>query len=154
MLISIFILIAIIFIVWLTIPKQPARLLIDFKSITLPKTPNYFLACPTNYCNVSSQLTSPVFYMPVNELAKAWQQFIHQQPRVQLLKSNESNFQFTYQQRTPYLRFPDFINVQLIAINENQSSIALLSQSKYGYSDLGVNEKRVKQWLNALNKTG
>lgn len=150
MIISIISIIAILFIVWLVIPKQNPKLLLDFKSIQLPTTPNYFLSCPKDYCNVAAEMQSPSFNIPAAELAKHLQQVISKQPRVTLLASNPEELQYTYLQRSKLMRYPDFINIKIIDLGNSQSSIAIFSQSKYGYSDLGVNAERVRAWINLL----
>ena len=123
---------------------------IDFHKIQLPKTPNYYLVCPKDYCNDKQNQLSPIFSVSVNQLNKAWQQMIakhHIKPVAQDLQT----FQYTYIQRTRWLRFPDTINVKLIPISNTQSTIAIYSKSKYGYGDMGVNKKRVKAWLQQLS---
>ena len=46
--------------------------------------------------------------------------------------------------------FPDYISVKFIEIDANTSTLAVLSRSRLGQSDLGVNEKRITAWLAQL----
>lgn len=125
---------------------------IDFKNITLPNSPNYFLLCPKDYCNVKSNETSPIFNYSIVDLDSRFQNMVNKQKHITIVQSDAQNHQYTYIQRTPLLRFPDTINVKLIALSDNQSTLAIMSQSKYGYSDLGTNQRRINYWLSDLNK--
>lgn len=142
---------SVIFVAIMFFTRKEPPLLVDFRAIELPSTPNFYIACPENYCNITPNVVSPKFDMPVAQLKEKWLEMIASQPRITLLASNEAN-QFTYQQRTPILGFPDIINVKLISLGDGHATLAIMSQSKYGYSDLGVNQQRVTKWLNSLAK--
>jgi uncharacterized protein (DUF1499 family) len=51
--------------------------------------------------------------------------------------------------RSALLNFPDLIAVQV----QPDSTVVLYSRSVYGYSDLGVNRRRLESWVTALNET-
>ncbi len=147
---KIIILLSIVALFFLTVvTKNPPRQ-IDFHHLTPPKTPNYFLLCPKHFCQGLAHATSPVFSVNIDELERQWQTFIAAQPRVTEISRNQANHQYTYIQRTRFLYFPDTINVLLIPLDETHTTIAVLSQSKYGYSDLGVNHRRVETWITKL----
>jgi len=76
---------------------------------------------------------------------------IAKQPRVTELASKENGKQRMYVQLSAFWHFPDFIDVKFISLGSNRSSIAVYSRSRFGYSDFGVNKKRVKTWLLALD---
>lgn len=78
-----------------------------------------------------------------------WLQAIKPEPRWVLLHAD--NVQLEYVQRSWLFRFPDYISVQLIEMGKERSSLALLSRSKYGHYDFGVNRKRVKRLLERLD---
>jgi uncharacterized protein (DUF1499 family) len=53
------------------------------------------------------------------------------------------------------MRFPDTINVLIIPISADASTLALYSRSQIGYSDWGVNRKRLERWLERIaQRTG
>ncbi len=122
----------------------------DFNALELPNSPNYYLVCPQDYCSQSPHQTSRTYSLSWNKLKAAWDLMIKKQPRVKHIEDSDS-FQSLYVQRTPILRFPDFISVRFIPLDPNSSTIAVLSRSKYGHSDFGVNKKRVKHWLQQLD---
>ena len=124
--------------------------MIDFQNFELPTSPNSYYVAPAEFSQIEPHKISPTYNMDVDSLLKFWQEMLIQQPRVKLLE--QSGYQFSYVQRTKWLRFPDYIDVKLIAISDQQSTIAIFSRSKYGYSDFGVNKKRVMLWLALLSK--
>ena len=125
---------------------------IDFKNLSRPSSPNYYLSCPKDFCNIAADQTAPVFKMNISQLRQAWEAVISQQARTQKLTENSILMHYQYVQRIFLAGFPDYITVQLIAIDENNSTLALLSFSKYGYSDLGMNKKRVNKLLTLLKR--
>ena len=124
--------------------------MINFKNLTLPNTPNYYLACPATYCNVKPQGTIKTYKMGVNQLISAWNQMIHEQPRVRLVQSEPQTYQYQYVQRSLVFRFPDDIDVQFIPLTEDESTLAIYSRARYGHYDFHVNEKRVEHWLESI----
>ncbi|MDF1653828.1 MAG: DUF1499 domain-containing protein [Coxiellaceae bacterium] len=110
--------------------------------------PHYCLVSPD--CRGERCIKSPVFSISIEKLQNRWQQMIAQQPRVTLLKQDKTKHQAQYVQRSKWLRFPDLIDVKFAATNDNQSTLYAYSRSVYGHSDLGVNCKRMKNWLAAL----
>lgn len=129
--------------------SQPSQK-IDFKKITFPKTPNYYLACPKDYCNQTPNQISPIFNVPVQILDEALHAMLKAQQRIQFVAENKQQHQYTVIQRSRIFRFPDTINIKLIEMNDHHSTLAIYSRSKYGYSDMGVNQERVQHWLSQL----
>ncbi len=127
-------------------------MLINFANLTPPDKPNYYLVCPRDYCSAKANAYSPVFDMNEARLTKVTLDFISKQPRTKQISHNPQENQYTYVQRSLVFRFPDFITVQFIARNNEQSTLAIYSRSKYGYSDFGVNRKRVMHWLSSIKQ--
>ena len=121
----------------------------DFKALKRPSSPNYYLACPADYCNIKPDVVTPIYPVSVARLRVLWLQAIKPEPRWVLLHAD--NVQLEYVQRSWLFRFPDYISVQLIEMGKERSSLALLSRSKYGHYDFGVNRKRVKRLLERLD---
>jgi uncharacterized protein (DUF1499 family) len=123
---------------------------IDFHQLSLPKTPNFYLICPPNFCNAHANQYSPEFNVNVKELESRSLSLIAQQPRVNLISSQAAKHQYQFVQRSLIFRFPDYIDVQFIPVSQDKSTLAMFSRSKYGHSDLGVNKKRLQKWLELL----
>lgn len=122
----------------------------DFEDLPIVDTPNYYTVCPPDFCNYEPSDISPVYPVEINKVIKSWKKVIDSQPRVTKLATDDDNYQYTYMQRSKLLRFPDIINVKFIPLENNHTTVAIYSQSKYGYSDMGVNKKRVELWLDLL----
>lgn len=121
----------------------------NFKALKRPSSPNYFLACPTAYCNINPNVLTPVYPISISRLRALWLQVISLEPRWLLMHTAGDHLE--YVQRSRLFHFPDFISVCLIDIDQKQSSIAILSRSQYGYYDFGVNRKRVMRLLGRLD---
>lgn len=123
----------------------------DFIAFKRSSKPNSYLVCPRGYCHNKIDEPAPIFNVNVKELQKAWDEVIQAQPRIQTLAANQTNHTFEYVQRSLVMRFPDTIHVALIPINEKQSTLAIYSESVYGYYDFNVNKKRVQSWITELS---
>lgn len=127
--------------------------LINFATFKKPNTPNFYISCPTAYCpQIISKGTTPTYNLSVETLIQRWNIMIKKQPRIELITKSTEKRQHVYVQYSWFFHFPDFIYVQFIPLNQSQSSIAIYSQSYFGYSDLGVNKKRVDHLLRKLSK--
>lgn len=124
--------------------------MINFKQLTPSGKQNTYLMCPVDYCNIKADATSPIYQVNVDALKSRWDNMIANQPRTKLIASNNSTRHYQYVQRTKVFRFPDYIDVEFIPLNETSSTIAIYSRAKYGYYDFKVNEERVKSWVEQL----
>ena len=55
----------------------------------------------------------------------------------------------TYVQRTKLVQFPDYVSVKAVEV-DGGSALHIFSRSRFGYSDRGVNKKRILSWLEKL----
>jgi uncharacterized protein (DUF1499 family) len=125
---------------------------IEFKTLKRDPHPNQYLVCPPNLCTTETDATSPVYNVTNLVLKKTWLTLMAEQPRlVQVDISSDAN-QYDFIQRSQLLRFPDIITVRFIALPTGQSTLAIYSRSYYGYSDWGVNRKRIEGWLKSLDQ--
>ena len=83
--------------------------------------------------------------MSIEQLKQQWKKMLSKQPRVKVIKREGNHFR--YVQRSKIFRFPDIIDIEFLEIDTKHSSLNAFSRSVYGYSDLGVNQKRMQQWL-------
>ena len=49
------------------------------------------------------------------------------------------------------LKFPDFVDLEIVDLGNGTASAAILSQSLLGTEDFGVNAQRVDEWLKAYS---
>lgn len=123
---------------------------VDFATLQRDDVPNKYLLCPKGACSTRTDGEAPVFDVPVERLQVAWGEMLAEQPRLQLLRRDVTNTQIDYVQRTRFLRFPDLVTVRFVPIDEAHSTLAIYSRSVWGRGDMGVNRKRVEEWLARL----
>ena len=89
--------------------------------------------------------------MSAAALAEAFDTFVMEQPRVERVAGTVDAGHITYVQRTEALGMPDYITVQFFDLGDTTTSpLALYTRSRFGYSDMGVNEARARSWLKSI----
>jgi len=125
---------------------------IDFSTLKRGPNPNQYLVCPPHLCTAATDASSPVYDVSQDALKKAWLAIMAKQPRTVQIGVSSDASQYDFIQRSEWVRFPDTITVKFIALPTGQSTLAIYSRSHYGYSDLGVNRKRIEDWLKRLDQ--
>ena len=126
-------------------PPEP----VEFGTLALPPSPNACLAAPPG-AHPAAQVTVPP--LPV-DAATAWsvvRVLGGRFPRTTLLAEWPERFQAQWVQRSALLRFPDIVVAELRP-GAAGAGLFLYSRSLFGWSDLGVNRRRVAAWLAALD---
>lgn len=126
---------------------------LDMGHLVRPKTPNTALAAPEGFQPEPDILTRP-YSMPAPALYAAANAMAMEQPRTYGLKTFYGQLQSHFVVRSAVFGFPDLVTLQVTAIGPDRSTLVIWSRSVYGYSDLGVNRKRVVAWLSALDAKG
>jgi uncharacterized protein (DUF1499 family) len=97
-------------------------------------------------------MISPVYAVPPTALIAAFDRMALAQPRTERLAGTADGSGYvTYVQRTPLVAYPDYVSVRAVSVGDGQSALVILSRSRFGKSDLGVNRARITQWLEALD---
>ncbi|MGB3764761.1 MAG: DUF1499 domain-containing protein, partial [Ornithinimicrobium sp.] len=68
-------------------------------------------------------------------------------PRVRVLAGSAADGFVTYVQRSALMGYPDYVSVRFVGVDAEHSTLAIFSRARYGSSDMGVNEKRVRRWM-------
>jgi uncharacterized protein (DUF1499 family) len=126
--------------------------IVDFAARNSGGRENVFAACPSAFCTPPADVESPVFALGWERLLDYWDDVIAAQRDVTLVAEDRARRRFTYIQRSAMLRFPDVITVEFVPLGEAKSTIAIDSRSRYGKGDLGVNRRRVTEWLDLLQQ--
>lgn len=135
---------------WLINKTQPES--VRFKQLQLPSSPNYFIMAPVGYASVETQPESPTFDVDVDTLAQYWQAMVDKRDRLKLRSASKRQHRYHYLERSLILALPHYVIVKLLPVNEQQSTLVLMSYSIYGYFDFGYNRQLVYQLLIDLNK--
>ena len=126
---------------------------IDMAHLERPETPNTALAAPDGFTPTPDIIT-PVYNRPADDLYAAVIEMAKRQERTYLLKRYDDRRQAHFVARSTPLGFPDLIAVQVLEDGPGRSRLVIWSRSVYGYSDFGVNRKRVARWLAAVGGSG
>lgn len=121
---------------------------IDFSTLDTGPKPNTFLVTPPGFeAAAERDLESPVFSEDPAALLEAFKAVALSAPRTAVEREGEGQVELV--QRSLIFRFPDYITAQAVSV-ESGSALCVFSRSKVGYSDMGVNAKRVTGWIEAL----
>lgn len=123
-----------------------------FETAIRRERPNDALACPAGHCaGAKVDLVAPVFAVPAERLRAIVAEIATAESGTALIHT-EADAHDRYLVRTRVLRFPDLVDVRIIPIDENQSTVALYSRSRIGYWDFGVNRARLERWLGRMRE--
>jgi uncharacterized protein (DUF1499 family) len=122
---------------------DPARWHVDPLAAVLSGKPNQYVLGPEK---------SPVFAVDAISLAQAFDDMAMAQPRVERLAGSVGDLWLTYVQKSALIGYPDYISVKFIDTPDGSATLAVFSRSRYGHSDLGVNQGRIKSWVKALGE--
>lgn len=126
--------------------------MLDFATLKLRWRPNQYLVCPTDRCAARPHDEAPVFDADADRLEAAVLTVIRRQPRVEQLEGDRVERAYEFVQRTKGLGFPDLISVKIWPLPDGRSTLGIYSRSKYGWSDMGVNRRRVEAWLSGVRR--
>jgi uncharacterized protein (DUF1499 family) len=122
---------------------------LDFASFKKTWRPNQCLALPRGFLSAEqADMESPILLAPVEQVRLAWLAVVASQPRTRSLR--EQGNQIEVVQTTALMRFPDTITMRTIDLGDGNVSVGVFSRSRYGVRDFGVNARRVREWLQAL----
>jgi len=121
---------------------------LDFGALRLPASPNAHLAAPPGVTNERHE-TLPPFPVPPDIAWAALRQLGAGFERVWLMAEWPVLRQAQWVARSRWANFPDLIHGQVIEV-PGGAGVFLYSRSLIGYSDLGVNAKRVAAWRAVL----
>jgi len=121
----------------------------DFQHLQFAHRENVYLMCPSQpvICNQPADAQSPTFAMDVDRLRVALLKALAAEPRLKQVSEDKVRHRLVFIQRSLVLRFPDIVTVELIPLEGERSTLAILSRSRYGRKDFGVNAARVDRWI-------
>jgi len=122
---------------------------LDFSTLRLPASPNACLAAPPGG-HPQAQITVPPL---AADAATAWpvlRSLADGMARVVRYGDFPARRQVHWVARSALMNYPDIIVAQLVA-QPDGAGLFLYSRSLFGWSDMGVNRKRVEAWLAALD---
>jgi uncharacterized protein (DUF1499 family) len=114
-----------------------------------PSSPNAWLVAPVDF-EPPPDAVSPVFDYPAAAVARAWIAIVNAQPRTRIVGISPDGLQVEAEQQSAVFGFVDMIRVQVLPLTAERCTLVALSRARVGWWDLGVNRRRLRAWLEAL----
>ncbi|MFZ4120478.1 MAG: DUF1499 domain-containing protein [Caulobacterales bacterium] len=125
--------------------------MIDFTSLTLPRTPNTWLCAPEGLCkSARPHRLAPVYLATPQAMREALIAAMASEPRTAQAAADAATGQFAFTATSSLMRFVDDIDAKVVPLGDGRVSLALYSRSRVGYGDWGVNKKRGERILAAI----
>ena len=125
---------------------------VTFESLSKTQKPNQVLICPPDLCTAKDvDQASPVYSLSAEVLKEKLLESLKQETNLERVDTSDT-LQLRFIQRTPWMRFPDTLRIQLISQGADLSTLALYGQSQIGETDFGVNRERATRWLKRLEQ--
>ncbi|MEM9196894.1 MAG: DUF1499 domain-containing protein [Pseudomonadota bacterium] len=124
---------------------------VDPMAVANPPSPNFYRIGPRGVQTAPVDDESPAYGVSPEDLARALDEFALRQRDTRRIAGQPSDLWMTYVQRTPRLKFPDYISVRVIGLDDGRSTVSIFARARFGYGDMGVNRARVLRWLEALS---
>lgn len=116
-----------------------------------PRSPNSALAGPADF-RPEPDIVLPLHAVPPARLFAALRAVAAAQPRTYLQASYDDRLEAHWVARSAALNFPDLIVAEVSPRGNDAGALILYSRSRYGFSDFGVNRKRLISWIAALDR--
>lgn len=112
--------------------------------------PNDYLVAPDGATEAAADRVMAAKAQPAQDLLFLFDAVVRPSSQVAVLAGSIEDGHITYVQRTAVLGFPDYITVKAVE-RDGGSALIIWSRSRYGYSDMGVNKKRIDTWLKQID---
>lgn len=124
-------------------PSDPADWHVDPSGAT--PGPGRFVVRPE-----AGDTDGPLLDMPPQEALAALDRVARDTPRTQVLAGSPGEGRITYLTRSRLWGFPDYTTVEAVPA-DGGSRLVIFARLRFGESDMGVNETRVRRWLSQLS---
>jgi len=122
-------------------PSDPQRWHVDPAATPDPQSPNF----------ARVRASAIRFAEPAPVIAERVHAQMLTLPRTQLLAGSMAEGHMTFITRSRRIGYPDYTSIRILPEPGGGSTLEILARSRFGHSDLGVNQMRVEQILAALS---
>ena len=92
-----------------------------------------------------------IYEVPATQLFERARTLLAAEARTEVVQEHPETLRLVLVQRSAFFRFPDTITLQAFPLPDGGSTLAIYSQSNYGYGDFGVNKDRVRAWISLID---
>lgn len=128
----------------------PPASAVDFDTLRLPASPNAALAAPPGATR-ERHLELPFLAVPPDVAWSVLRKLGDGMPRVWRMAEWPERRQAQWVARSRLANFPDLVNAEVRGMPRG-TGLFLYSRSLTGYSDFGVNARRVAEWRDAFQR--
>lgn len=123
--------------------------MIDFRTLEKSARPNRWLAAPKDMLAVTTpDAPGPRIDAGAAEVFTALLTRLGKDPAASDIQTDEGAWQLSYVAKI--FVFKDDVDVKLREVSSHETELAIYSRSRVGYSDFGVNKKRVETLVSEL----
>ncbi|MEO1042449.1 MAG: DUF1499 domain-containing protein [Pseudomonadota bacterium] len=129
--------------------EEPAML--NLAAIEVPSSPNTWVLAPEGYLTTAEpDAIAPVFDQdPATVFAKLVE-LVAATPRTSNIVTDSELRQVSYAARVAFTVFRDDVDIAILGTDDGGATLVAYSRSRVGYSDFGVNEKRINKLVTNL----
>lgn len=129
--------------------QEPA--MIDFAALDVPSSPNTWLIAPEGYLTTAeANAVAPVFDQEPSAVFTALVEIVESTPRRSSIEADSDALHLSYAARVAFTLFLDDIDITVMDADGGGSTLVAYSRSRVGYSDFGVNERRLTDLMGKL----
>lgn len=120
---------------------------VDLATLARRPSPNDALLCSNSICPAAiADLQAGLYLIPAAELAEVLDRELAGETGLQRVDDGSDPLYRRFVQRSALMRFPDTIDVRVVPLAEDQSTLAIYSRAQLGFADFGVNLTRIRRW--------
>ena len=128
---------------WERIAGSPDRGRLDFSNLQRSPTSNDALACSEGLRD-DCDIILPTFVQPVEQLSQALAERIGAvDPLARRVDDETAPEHLRYVTYSPNMRFPDLINIEIVAMPDGTQGVQAYVRAQLGQDDFGANRKRL-----------
>mgnify|MGYP001793304247 CR=1 FL=1 len=126
------------------VPDDPGVWHVDPEIAERTGRANDYVVAPDTLTTIASNRASPIFEVPPRELMFLFDSIA--MGSAKRIAGSVDDMHVTYVQRSLVLGYPDYISAKSVEV-KGGSALIIYSRSRFGYSDMGVNQARIDRWL-------
>ena len=134
-----------------TAAHDPADWHVNPLTVPTSATPNDFRIAMRDMTEERVDAEPPIYSERPLILAQAFDQFAFSQRDTNRIAGLPPELMMTYVQHTATLKMPDYLTIKFIDLGDGTSTVAIYSRSRFGYGDMGMNQRRAESWIKALD---
>ncbi|MEM6748692.1 MAG: DUF1499 domain-containing protein [Pseudomonadota bacterium] len=132
-------------------PAAQEPVMIDFSTLEVPSSPNTWVIAPEGYLTTAeADVTAPVFDQAPSEVFAALVKIVEDTPRRSAIDADTETLHLSYVARVAFTLFLDDVDIAVLETEDGGSTLVAYSRSRVGYSDFGVNERRLTELMGKL----